>query len=339
MMNDATNKTSPAEQALLDEEATATAALDVIPQVARELSAEVRAERKAPSHNLIGGVWMLAAAFSFAVQGVLVKYVGDGYSPALQNFFRQFIGALVVLPIIIRLGKRSVATSQPGVVLYRGAAIMIAATLNLYAMQLLPLAQANALSFTRALWTVPMALLLLRERVSAVRAIATLVGFAGVLVMISPRDGGGFDFGLPVVAALGSAFLFSSTGISVRMSAGKTDPTVLFVWASLLGVLFAIPGAWLTWRTPNVHDGLVILAMGLISSAGQACFIRGSSIGEAAVMGPIDYSRLLFSAVGAYFVFGERPTIATVIGATIVIIATLCASWRPAKRTGLAARG
>lgn len=302
--------------------------------IASPVAPDVGAQAHAPSHNLVGGLWILGAAFGFSIQGVLVKYLGDGYSPALQNFYRQWVGVLVVLPIILRLGKRAVATSQPGLVLYRGMAIMVAATLNLYSMQMLPLAQANALSFTRALWLVPMAILLLKEKVPPARIIAALVGFAGVLVMIRPDHGGaGFDLGPPVLAALASAFLFASTALSVRMSRGKTDPTVLFVWSSLLGAVFAIPGALVTWRTPDLHDGLVLLAMGVLTSAAQACFIRGSAIGEASVMASVDYSRIVFAAVGAYLAFGERPSAATIVGALIVIGATAAATWAPRRKT------
>jgi drug/metabolite transporter (DMT)-like permease len=325
-----------ADQQLLDEEATATAPADVIPDVARELSKEVRAESRAPTHNLVGAFWMLGSALANSISGVLIKGLGDAYNPAFQNFTRQFVGLLVVTPIILRLGKRSVATSQPGLMLYRGAAIMVGATLSLYSMQILPLAQANALSFTRALWLVPMALLLLREKVSATRAIATVLGFGGVLIMIRP-SAGGFTFSTPILAALGSAFLFASTGLSVRMAAGKTEGVVVFVWSALLGVVFAVPGAVMTWKTPTLHDGLVLLAIGLLASAGQACFIRGSAVGEASVMAPIDYTRLLFSAAGAYLAFGETPSNATWIGSAIVIVTTLAATWQPAKRAGAAA--
>lgn len=68
----------------------------------------------------------------------------------------------------------------------------------MYSYQKMPLADANALSFTRTLWIVPLAALVLHEHVGPRRIVATLLGFGGVMLILQPSAGG--EFGWPAVA-------------------------------------------------------------------------------------------------------------------------------------------
>ena len=54
--------------------------------------------------------------------------------------------------------------------------------------------------------------------------------------------------------------------------------------------------------------------------------VRG--LGEAAVMAPIDYTRLVFAVLAGLLLFHEIPKPATLIGAVIVVGSTLFISWR-----------
>ena len=72
--------------------------------------------------------------------------------------------------------------------------------LSFYAYQKMPLADANALSFTRTLWLVPLAAFVLKETVGPRRVSATLIGFLGALLMLQPQTQEGM--GWPAAAAL-----------------------------------------------------------------------------------------------------------------------------------------
>ena len=49
--------------------------------------------------NARGALWMLASAITFTVMTMLIKYLGNDYSPALQTFYRQLAGLIVLLPV------------------------------------------------------------------------------------------------------------------------------------------------------------------------------------------------------------------------------------------------
>ncbi len=271
---------------------------------------------------------MLASALTFTAQTTLIKYLGADYPAALQTFYRQAAGLLILLPVILKHRGAAFATNRPGILIFRSAAGTVGMILAFYAFQKMPLADANALSFTRTLWLVPLAIFVIRERVGPLRIGAALVGFAGVLVMIRPGAGGHLAVGVPAMAMLASSFLFAFTVTGMKVLTRDHSPMVLLVWSAVLGLVLAIPGALFAWRWPAPRDLLLLCLMGVIATANQATYIKGMQLGDAAAMAPIDYTRLVFSAAAGYLLFDEIPNSWTLAGAAIVVGSTLFITWR-----------
>jgi drug/metabolite transporter (DMT)-like permease len=276
--------------------------------------------------NVRGALWMLASALGFTVMTTLIKFLGDDYPAALQTFYRQAAGFAILLPVIFKLKGEAFRTTRPGILLFRSAAGTLATIFAFYAFQKLPMADANALSFTRTLWLVPLAAFVVREKVGPLRVGAAVVGFCGVLVMLRP--GADFQLTLPVMAILASSFLFALTITGMKVMTRDHSPTVLLVWAMTLGVIMSIPGAILTWRWPEPADLALLIAMGVMGTITQGCYIKGMQVGDAAAMAPIDYTRLVFTAAAGFLLFSEIPTVWTLAGAALVMASTLFITWR-----------
>jgi drug/metabolite transporter (DMT)-like permease len=281
------------------------------------------------SANLRGALWMLASAATFTAMTTLIKYLGDGYSPALQTFYRQAAALVVILPIILRNPVIALRTNRPGILLFRSLAGTLATILSFWAYQEMPLAEANALSFTRTLWIVPLAIFVLRERVGPWRIGATLIGFGGVVLMLQPAVGGAMSW--PTIAALSAAALFATTIMGMKVMSRDHGVLVLTSWSTILGFVLAIPLALHEWRWPGPTDLLLLSLMGVFGLINQLCYIKGMSIGEAAAMAPIDYMRLIFAVLIGYFAFHEVPNGVTMTGAAIVIASTLFITLREAR--------
>jgi drug/metabolite transporter (DMT)-like permease len=277
--------------------------------------------------NARGALWMLGSALAFTLMTTLVKFMGAGYSASVQTFYRQAAAVLVLLPIMANDWRGSFATTRPWILLFRSSAGTLAMTLGFYAFQKLPLADANALSFTRTLWLVPLAGFVLGERLGPLRIGASVVGFVGVLVMLRPT-GSGAVFGLPQIAALSSAFLFALTITGMKVMTRDHKPFTLLVWSAVLGLVFSVPMALLSWRWPTLMDLALLIAMGVLGVIAQGFYIKGMQIGDAAAMAPIDYMRLVFAVMMGILVFHDVPKIATIIGAGVVVAATLFITWR-----------
>jgi len=292
--------------------------------------------RPALAPNVRGALWMLASALSFTVMTTLIKFLGDDYPAALQTFYRQAAGLIVLAPLILRDWRGAFHTTRPGILFFRSAVGTLAMIFSFYAFQKLPLAEANALSFTRTLWMVPLAIFILREKTGPLRVGAALVGFVGVLVMLQP-GAPGHGFGLGQMAALASAAMFAMTITGMKVMTRDHSPFTLLVWSAVLGLAFSLPPALFVWRWPAPVDLALLAAMGVMGTITQGCYIKGMQIGDAAAMAPIDYTRLVFSAAIGFAIFNEVPTWATLAGAAIVVVSTLFITLREhqlSKRAG-----
>lgn len=280
------------------------------------------------SPNARGALWMLASAVCYSAMTSLVKFLGDGYPATVQTFYRQLASFIVLLPMMIRARGAVFATTRPVMLTVRSIVATAGLILSFYSFQHMPLADANALSFTRTLWIVPLAAFVLRERVGPLRLAAAAVGFIGVMVMIRPGMGGQFSMGVPALAALASALLFAFTITGMKVASRDTGPNTLLVWSVALGTLLAIPPALFTWVWPTPVDLALLFAMGVVATLNQYCFIQGMKEGDAAAMAPIDYTRLVFATGIGFFVFHELPNVWTILGAAIVVGSTLFITWR-----------
>lgn len=294
-----------------------------------DAAAPLRSRWNALTPNVRGALWMLASAVTFTAMTTLIKFLGADYPAALQTFYRQAVGFLILLPVILKHRGAAFATSRPWILIFRSSAGTIGLILSFYAYQKMPLADANALSFTRTLWLVPLAAFVVREHVGPMRIGAAVIGFLGVLLMVRPGAGGaGLTLGVPALAMLASSFLFALTVTGMKVMTRDHSPMVLLVWAATLGVVLAIPGALFVWRWPGPRDLGLLAAMGAIGTVNQWCYIKGMQIGDAAAMAPIDYTRLVMAVGAGFLLFHELPGLWTLVGSGVVVGSTLFITWR-----------
>lgn len=282
--------------------------------------------------NLRGILWILMGTLAFALNDVVVKSLGQTMTPFQLAFFRYALGLAVMAPVFWRMGAPALRTSRPGIHAARLAVACVAQVGVFTAVVHLPLADATALAFSRILFTTVVAVIVLREAVDGRRWTATAAGFAGVVVMVRP--GGDID---PVaLVAVGSAFMFAVANVMIRLMATTEPPNrILFLYQAGGALVFLAPTVWL-WEQPAtaLHWGMAA-AIGLLTSLGMLGFIRGFAVGEASVIGPIEYVRLIFAAGLGLAVFGEVPDAWTVAGALVIVASTaLLARAETARRGG-----
>jgi drug/metabolite transporter (DMT)-like permease len=123
----------------------------------------------------------------------------------------------------------------------------------------LPLAEFNALSFTRPLFVTLLAVFLLREKVGVHRTSAVIAGFIGVLVMtLVPAllgSDGGTHFSIGSLFAILSSLCFAFTIVLVKSLTGVHSPLALLIWANLLSSLFILPAALPSGPRPALPNG------------------------------------------------------------------------------------
>lgn len=274
--------------------------------------------------NRRAALWLLASAGLFTFTGVLVKWLGQTLHPFEISFFRALVALLVIMPIFTRTGglKAGIKTTIPLLQLTRGVVGSVAMFLGFYAIVALPLAEAQAISFSRNLFLVPLAAFILSEVIGLRRALAAAIGFVGVIIMLRPglgESGFGLVLSIGAMAALGHAFLVALATVLVNIASRYDGPLTLMFYTNTVSLaLIAIP-TFFVWQKPSATELLMLVAMGLLATLSHNCFIRAFALGEASAIAPVDYSRLVFAAMAGWLVFGSIPDMYTIIGAAIIV--------------------
>lgn len=278
-----------------------------------------RSSRQQPVDNKRAALWLLASAVCFTGMSVLVKLLGASLHPFQISFFRGVVSMLVILPFMMRAGglMAGIKTQVPALQFGRGVVGSMAMFLGFYAIVHLPLADAQAISFSRNLFIVPLAGLLLAEIIGLRRALAAAVGFIGVIIMLRP--GTDLMMSVPALAALGHALMVALATILVTIASRYDKPVTLMFYTNVVTIgLIAIP-TFFVWVQPDAVQLLMLVSMGVMGALAHNCFIRAYALGEASAIAPVDYSRLVMAAVAGYLLFGNIPDRYTLLGAAIII--------------------
>lgn len=279
--------------------------------------------------NIRGAIWILLAALFFSLSIALIKEVGQDLHITQILLVRQGVMFVTVLPVLIKGFPDVLTTRHLNIHMARVSLAIIAMLGGFSAVIHIPLADATAISFAKSFFITLFAIVFLKETVGLHRWAATCIGFAGVLIMVRPGADGLDPWALAAVASAAAAGLVM---IILRYLSRFDQPiTILAYQAIFVGIAMAVPGLWL-WQAPSAEQWWMLVAIGGLSFLGQMCNIRAFKVGEATAIASLDYTRLLYATLLGAVLFSEWPSIETLIGALIIIAASLYTVWREAKR-------
>ncbi len=271
--------------------------------------------------NVRGVLWGISAALFFSIMLTLIKMLGQTAQVAQILFIRQTVMFVVALPLIAAEFPNSLLSQRVGLHLIRVGFATCSMVASFLAVIHLPLADATALEFWRALFTTLFAILFLKEVVGGRRWMAILFGFIGVLVMLRPSGDSGFDL-YALLAVIGAARA-AVVGILIRvLSRTERAVTILTYQAVCVGIIVAPFAAW-SWVPLSPLQWLMAIGVGLAASAGQMSNIRSYRAGQASVVAPLDYTKLIWTTLLGYALFAVLPGQHTLIGAAIIVVASL----------------
>ena len=194
-----------------------------------------------------------------------------------------------------------------------GTASMV---LGFYAVSMLPLADATAIAFSQPLFSVVVAALLLGEKVRWRRWSATVIGFAGVLVMARPGEG---SLQLGALVALANAAAVALSILLVRRLSDSETPLMILTQFAIFSTHPARRAGHLVWRWPDLWGWVLAVGIALSATVGQYFWVQAFKSGEMSAVAPFEYMRLPFAVFVGWLIWGEMPVIWTYVGASIVI--------------------
>ena len=131
-------------------------------------------------------IFATIATLFFSCMSVLIRHVSSELHPLEIVFFRNLLALMWMMPWLMKAGISSMKTKRMGMYGFRAAISVVGMTSGFWAITLIPISEATALSFLAPIFATVGAALFLGEDVRLRRWSAVFIGFAGAMIVLRP---------------------------------------------------------------------------------------------------------------------------------------------------------
>lgn len=282
---------------------------------------------------------LFAAILCFDLMSVLVRILLAGYSAPELSAYRNVLGVIPSLLLLIwtgelRLRGSNLRITRWKLALFRGVMVALAQLFFYAAIGYLELATVSALGQTNALFVVLLSVLILGERVGPWRVAALLIGFAGAVWIVRP---GSDAFSLAALLPVGAALCYAVSMITLRMFGPGVSNGLLYLYSSAAAALGAIVIAGFTTEfTPiaSLRDAALIFAMAMAGGVGVLLLMLAYRMGAPSMLATFGYFGILSAFALGWLFFGEAPLETLFPGVFLIVGAGVLIIWRENRGRG-----
>lgn len=283
----------------------------------------------------LGSLWMLVAAFFFAIMGVLVKLGAAKFSSAELVFYRSLFGLLFIISVAryrrVSLKTRLVNTHMKRAIL--GFASLIC---FFFAISELPLATAITLNYTSPLFLAMALPFMLHEKPRKILLLAVVLGFIGVALLLKPS----LHMDELIAGAIGLLSGAMAGIVYVHVTqlgrAGEPDWRTVFYFTLVCTIG---GGLWMLFYrfTPlDWPDLPLLLGLGVSATIAQLALTRAYRTGSPLVVGSLAYTTVVLASLFGILIWNETLSSDRWFAVGLIILSgiiSVCATPKPKKDT------
>jgi drug/metabolite transporter (DMT)-like permease len=272
------------------------------------------------SQRLRGIAYMIAAVFVFSLMDAMMKGMSGRYGALQIACMRSLASLVCMLPTLLWRGSlRELRATAPAWHLFRGVLGVTMLTSFIFTVHRLTLAQTYSLFLATPLMMTALSVPVFKERVTAPRWLAILVGFGGVIIILQPWNKGAYSL-LASSTALLAALCYSVSALTVRSlsKCGNSNIGMVFWYLLLVGVGSGVLAAS-EWQALQMRDWGWLAGIGITGTLGQLWLTEAFSRAPASVVGPFEYTSIIWAFVIDRIIWSATPSLHLLIGALVVV--------------------
>lgn len=282
------------------------------------------------SGNLRGALLMAAAAVLFALEALFIRWMSERGIPTAVQLTARAAGQLVwVLPVIATGGLQVFRTRRMPLHVVRGLSSLLTWAFYFLSFRFLDLATATVLSFTNVMFTTMLAGPVLGERVGVARWTGTILGLAGVAVMLRP---GAEISVLGAAVALAAAACWCGITLTSRALSRTERTETVVAWVGLVTLAGVLPFGVAAWQPLGPADLGILIVFALFTPGIIWLLTEALRAGEASAIAPFQYLRLIVVAAFGWLLFDEVPDVWTWLGAAVILAGAVVVTVAEARR-------
>lgn len=256
--------------------------------------------------------------------------VMDGFHPIQLLAIRSVLIVVALLTgFAVRNQLSELRPTRPWAQAIRGMTGIIAPLTFFMGLKYLPLADTVVVFFSSVFTITVIAAIVLRERVGLHRWSAVVIGYAGVIIAMSPSGSSSYlGYAFVLIGSLAYAVLFTSGRL---LSATESVSSLVFSYNAGVGLIacILIPAFW---QPMQAMDWGVVLLLSVLSVCGHFAMTYAFSQAEASSIAPLEYSAVLWALLFDALLWQKYPETAMILGAVIIIGSGLYVLHRESKQ-------
>ncbi|SIS44333.1 DMT family transporter [Salimicrobium salexigens] len=266
-----------------------------------------------------GILLLLISALGFSMMGAFVKLSGD--LPTVQKaFFRNIVAAAITLGFVLKhkdriFGKRE----NQKLLLSRSSLGAVGIVMNFYAIDHLVLSDAEMLNKLSPFILIIFSGIFLKEHARKYQIVSIIIAFLGTLFIIQP------EFSVQVlpyiIGVLGAVFAAGAYTMLRVLGNKEKHYTVVFYFSFFTTVLL-LPFTIFFYEPMSVQQWIFLLLAGAFATVGQFGVTLAYKFAPASEISIFFYSTVVYSALLSIVLFGQIPTLWSVIGYVIIFSAS-----------------
>jgi len=267
---------------------------------------------------------MIGQAILFAVETAMIHRIGARSSAMQLALLRSGAGVALVGLLARNAGWSAVKTGQLPLQLLRGLISVLYLWVMMYSFAHLSFADATAISYTQATYIAVFSALILNERVTALRWIASAIGTVGALLIVKPAFA---DRNIVyLIALLGTSFngLAFVLNNYLQRPGGDSELTTMF-YINAVGFVCNLP-VLATTPLPEPEVWPWLSGVLLFGPVGMYLGIVAVRHASASALGPYTLLRLVIAVVAGLAFFRETPDVLSCLGVAAILVSCLLAS-------------
>ncbi|RBP53663.1 DMT family transporter [Arenicella xantha] len=273
--------------------------------------------------------WMSGTLVSFCLMAIGARELSGELSVFQTLFFRSAIGLFALLLVFLMSRRKTVIrTDRVGLTLLRNVFHFFGQYGWFVGIGLLPLAEVFALEFTVPIWTLIIAAIFLREKITVRKIVAVSLGIVGVLIIVQPGyaiiDSASF-----IVLAAAICYAISYT-VTRALSVSESAFSILFYMCLIqlpIGLILSLED----WLWPAGEQWLWLLVIGLTALSAHYCLAKAMLFTEVTTVVTLDFLRLPLIGLVGILLYAEPVKASLILGGGLMLLANLISIKQPTK--------
>jgi len=266
-------------------------------------------------------LWMMGTLASFSFMAIAARELSGAIDTFQILFFRSLLGLIITSLLIFAKKDLSLFSTTR---LKQHFARNITHFGGQYGwflgLSLLPLATVFALEFTVPLWTAIIAAIFLKERITAKKACAILLGLVAVVIIVNP---GNDIFNYASLIVLAAAIFYALAYVSSKSLTNTEHPMTILFYMCLIQLPLGLVFTLLNWHTPNFIQWAWLLLVGVTALTAHYCITRAMQLSEVSIVVTLDFLRLPLIALVGIVLYAEDFQISIIVGGALMLLGNL----------------